>query len=70
MISLRSLKSKYVRHSFTVSLLDVQNNFIRNAVRSFLFFCVCLGVLFVIFNVAIECISMNKVDYKTHHNIV
>jgi len=30
-ISIDSLQPKYIRHSFTVLLLDVQNNFIKNA---------------------------------------
>ena len=35
-----------------------------NAMRPFLFLCVWVGVLFTIFCVAIECFSMNKVDYN------
>ena len=33
-----------------------------NDVRYFLFFCMCVWVCCLFFNVAIECFSMNKVD--------
>jgi len=33
-ISLGSLKLKYIRHSFTITLFDVQNNFIKNRITT------------------------------------
>jgi len=33
-ISLGNLKLKHIRHSFTISLFDVQNNFIKNRITT------------------------------------
>jgi len=33
-ISLANLKLKHIRHSFTITLFDVQNNFIKNRITT------------------------------------
>ena len=45
-ISLGNLKPKYTRHSFTMSLLDVQNNFIIMNSENKERFNACLVLLF------------------------